>query len=131
MENNEIDILDGEFQEGMISVLRGVEDNQDDENNQEDEDIEQPIFLNWIKERMKVKSLMEIQQDDTTKFLARLENITIKKTTKYSLIQKDDVGFRLVQVVVPRVEKAKRDITPEEYEITAINLGPTTKEQEV
>lgn len=133
LENDEMDILDGEFQEGMISALRGVEDNLGDENNQEDEGIEQPTIPDLLRERMKVKAPIEIQQeDDTTNFLTRLEKVTIKKIAKkYSLIQKDDVGFRSVQVDVPKVDKAIEDITLGDYEITTINLGPTTKEQEV
>lgn len=123
-----MDILDGGFQEGIISALRRVEDNPSDENNQEDGGIEQSTIPDWLKERMKVKALVEIQQeDDTTNFLARLGKVPIKKTAKkYSLIQRDDAGMRSIQVVVPKFDKAKEDITPGEYEITTINLGPTT-----
>lgn len=39
-------------------------------------------------------------------------------------------GCRTVQIVVPKVDKAKGDIDPHEYEITAISLGPTTKKRE-
>lgn len=49
--DNEIDVEEGEFQEGMISALRDIMCEKD---NPEAEGIEQPTVLDWLKERLKI-----------------------------------------------------------------------------
>lgn len=87
-QENEIDILYEGFQEGMIFSLRGIEDNPCEESNQEEEGIEQPTIPDWLKERMKIKAPMEVQEEDlTTDFLAKLGKVAVGKTSKrFSMI---------------------------------------------
>lgn len=128
-----MDILGEEFHEGMISALRGVQDIPCAENTQEEEGIEQPTIPDWLKERLKIKVLVEVpEEDDMADFLARLETVAAKKLAKvFSTIQKDEIGRCTMQIAVLIVDKSKEDITPQEYAITTVDLGPTTKGQEV
>lgn len=82
---------------------------------------------------MKKKIIVESNLDDDLEdFLNRIGKIVEKKQAKkYSKITKESSGFQLVQVVIPKVNTTKDDITLEEYEVTTVDLGPTTKEQEI
>lgn len=125
--DNEMDVEEDEFQEGMIFALRDI---MCEKGNQEMEGIEQPTIPDWLKERLKEKTQeIEVQEeDDMADFLARLEQTAVKKSaTRFSAIQRDETGCRIVQIVVPKVDKAKGYIASHEYEITTFNLGPTTK----
>lgn len=122
--------LEGGFQDGITSVLKGVEDNFDDSG------MEQSTIPDWLREKMKVKVPEEVHQEDNTTLLLSELNKSNKRrpskpAKKFSLIQRSSVGFRSDQVAVPKVDKARDNITPEEYEITTISLGKTTKIQEV
>lgn len=72
------------------------------------------------------------EEDDMADFLARLEAVSARKLAKaFSTIQRDEVGHRTVQVAVPTVDKSREEITPLEYAITIVDLGPTTKGHEM
>lgn len=89
-----------------------------------------------MKERIKAKVPEKLQQkDNTAAFLAEMnkpsEMRPPKPAKKFTLIQRNSAGFKSVQVVVSKASKTQDDITPEEYEVTTISLGKTTKIQEV
>lgn len=74
--------------------------------------------------------IVEQEEDDMADFLARLEQTVVKKPAKrFSTIQRDETGNRIVHIVVPKVNKAKGDIAPPEFEITTFDLDPITKTQ--
>lgn len=45
-------------------------------------------------------------------------------------ITRDDIGACIPQVVVPTSDKTRDVVTPMDYQVTTIDLGPTTKKQE-
>lgn len=61
--DNEMDILGNDFQEGMISALRGGQNMPCEENDPEEEGIEQLTILDWLKERLKIKAPVEVQEE--------------------------------------------------------------------
>lgn len=129
-----MDVLEGGSQEGMISALRGVQDIPIEEPNPEEDSIEQPTIPDWLKGRLKVKTIIEVleDEDDMVDFLARLETVAVRKPTKmFSTIQRDETSHRMVQIAVPTMFKSKEDIAPQEYAITTVDLGPTTKSQKI
>lgn len=82
-----------------------------------------------MKEKIQVIETQE--EDDMVDFLAKLEQVATKKPARrFSTIQRDEAGYRTVQIVVEKLDEAKGDIASHEYEITTLNLGPTTKKQE-
>lgn len=112
----------------MISALKGLQEVE-----QLDEGIEQPTIPEWLKERMKKKAMVEVQpMDDVDEFLAQISKpIEKKKAKKFSKIIRDGSGSHILQVAVPKVDKAKEDILPKEYEVRKIDLGPAMQEQKI
>lgn len=129
--DNEVDILDNEFEEGMISALRGIQEIPVVQDIQEEQDTEQPTIPDWLKERLKMKESKKVpeEEDDMVDFLTKLEAASAKKPTKtFSTIQRDEAGHRTIQVAILTVDKSREEITPQEYAITsAVDLSPTTK----
>lgn len=96
------------------------------------EGIEQPTVLDWLKERLKINTpvIEDSEEDDMAGFLARIEKLVVKKLAKrFFTIQRDEAGNCTMLIAAPKVNKAKGDIAPHEYEITTFDLGPSTKTQ--
>lgn len=94
----------------MIFALRGIARDKETKDDQEVEGIEQPTVPEWLRERLKMNALVVEEQEeaDMADFLARLEQTTVKKPSKrFSTIQRDETGNYIVQIAVPKVNKAK------------------------
>lgn len=64
--------------------------------------------------------------------VSKLIEIRLPKPAKrFSLIQRDSVGFRTVQIVVPKEGKTRDNVAPKDYEITTVGLGKPTQAQEI
>lgn len=92
-----------EYMDGIIIGPKDVEDNFDEGG------MEQSTILDWLREIMKAKVPEKVHQvDNTTALLAELDKSNKVKPPKpakrFPLIQRDSVGCRTVQVVVPKAE---------------------------
>lgn len=52
-----------------------------------------------------------------------------KVVKKFSKVTRDESRSRMLHLAVPRVDKDRNEITPNEYNITIVNLGNTSKAQ--
>lgn len=68
--------------------------------------------------------------EDIDDFLASVGKEKEQKKAKVvSKITRDDTGVRIAQVAVLMGDKARDAVTPMNYQVTTIDLGPTTKKR--
>lgn len=86
----------------------------------------------WLMNSMEKKKVGEVQPiEDIDDFLARIGKAKEKnKAKKFSKITRDDSRSGILQVAIPAVDKPIDEITPMDYQVTIIDLGPSTKQQE-
>lgn len=93
---------------------------------------QQAAALDWLKERMRREPKEEIDaMQELEELLSRIDRPVEKVARKFSKITRDESGSRILHLAVPRVNKDKNWITPNEYEITEVDLGKSSKAQMV
>jgi len=88
-------------------------------------------FPPWLRQRIEESTIVETYQPAPVEEL--LVNIQKsnqkKKATVLSKITQDSAGNKEVHIAVPRIDKELENMTPEDYNMTTIGMGPITREQ--
>jgi len=83
----------------------------------------------WLQFKLKKnKSVLEAPTLDLTSFLSKIDRPNEKKKVKIqSRISQDATRSRIIEMATPMVDKDNQDLRIEDFHITIVNLGPTSR----